>query len=129
MPAPHFETPIYQNAAINTRLNKNIYFKMNCYQPVGSFKTPGALQVTPLLVDWLDKHPIDSVIVSDKEAVNACLNFADDFRVIVEPACGAALSLIYDKAHILENYSSVLMIVCGGAGVTIQQLLTWQEAL
>ena len=92
-------------------------------------KTLGALEVTSVLVDWLDKHPIESVIVSDKEAVTACLNFADDFRVIVEPACGAALSLIYDNAHTLENYSSVLMIVCGGAGVTIQQLLEWQETL
>ena len=92
-------------------------------------KTLGALQVTPILVDWLDKHPIESVIVTDKEAVNACLSFADDFRVVVEPACGAALSLIYDNTRYLENYSSVLMIVCGGAGVTIQQLLTWQETL
>lgn len=90
-------------------------------------KTLGALQVTEALVDWLDKHPITTVQVSDADAVNACIQFADDFRAIVEPACGAALSLVYDKSHYLQDYDNVLMIVCGGAGATIQQLLRWQE--
>ncbi|MGB7339288.1 MAG: pyridoxal-phosphate dependent enzyme [Phototrophicaceae bacterium] len=90
-------------------------------------KTLGALQVADALVDWLDKHPITAVQVSDADAVNACLQFADDFRAIVEPACGAALSLVYDKSHYLQDYDNVLMIVCGGAGATIQQLLRWQE--
>jgi L-serine/L-threonine ammonia-lyase len=67
------------------------------------------------------------VVVSDQDAVNACLQFADDLRVVVEPACGAALSLIYDNHRHLTAYESVLMIVCGGAGVSIEQLLAWQE--
>lgn len=92
-------------------------------------KTLGALQVTSKLMDWVDTHPITSVLVSDKSAVDACLNFADDFRVLTEPACGAALSLAYDKSSYIENYRSVLMIVCGGAGAKIQQLLKWQEEL
>lgn len=91
--------------------------------------TLGALQVTATLIDWMDKHPITSILVSDKSAVDACLNFADDLRVLVEPACGAALSLIYDNSHHLADYKSVLMVVCGGAGVNIQQLLKWQENL
>lgn len=92
-------------------------------------KTLGALQVTSKLVDWIDKHPIIPVIVTDKSAVEACLAFADDFRAIVEPACGAALSLVYNNTSYLKHYDSVLMIVCGGAGATIQQLLKWQEEL
>lgn len=92
-------------------------------------KTLGALQVTSKLVDWIDKHPIIPVTVTDKSAVDACLSFADDCRAIVEPACGAALSLVYDQADYLKNYDSVLMIVCGGAGATVQQLLKWQEEL
>lgn len=91
--------------------------------------TLGALEVTPNLVDWLDKHPITPVLVSDKSTVDACLEFADDFRAIVEPACGAALSLVYGNTSYLKNYDSVLMIVCGGAGATIQNLLKWQGEL
>ncbi|MEO1289305.1 MAG: pyridoxal-phosphate dependent enzyme [Chloroflexota bacterium] len=91
-------------------------------------KTLGALEVTEALVTWLDRHPIKSVVVSDASAIDACLHFADDFRAIVEPACGAALSLVYDNAHFLDGYKNILMIVCGGASATLQQLMTWQEA-
>ena len=37
----HSVTPLYQNSAINTRLKKQVYFKMDCYQPAGSFKIRG----------------------------------------------------------------------------------------
>lgn len=90
-------------------------------------KTLGARQVTPKAFEWTQQHPIQSVVVTDAEAVNACLKFADDMRVVVEPACGAALSLLYDNQHYLADYDSILAIVCGGAGVTIQQLLNWQS--
>ncbi|GAB5492677.1 MAG: hypothetical protein Phog2KO_28920 [Phototrophicaceae bacterium] len=92
-------------------------------------KTLGALQVTSKLMDWVNNHPITPVLVSDKSAVDACLAFADDFRVLTEPACGAALSLAYGNSSYLENYNNILMIVCGGAGAKFQQLLKWQEEL
>lgn len=89
--------------------------------------TLGAKQVTPKAFEWTQKHPVQSVVVTDADAVNACLSFADDMRVVVEPACGAALSLLYDNSDYLDDYDSILMIVCGGAGVTIQQLLDWRS--
>ena len=89
--------------------------------------TLGARQVTPQALAWSERHSISSVVVSDRDAVRACLQFADDLRVVVEPACGAALSLMYDNHHHLAGFRSVLMVVCGGAGVTIQQLLAWLE--
>jgi L-serine/L-threonine ammonia-lyase len=90
-------------------------------------KTLGASQVASQAFEWTKKHPVQSVVVSDTEAVNACLQFADDMRVVVEPACGAALSLLYDNQHYLKNYNNVLAIICGGAGVTIGQLLARQS--
>ncbi|MEL7432547.1 MAG: pyridoxal-phosphate dependent enzyme [Chloroflexota bacterium] len=92
-------------------------------------KTLGALEVTPELLTWFTRHAITPVLVSDADAVDACLRFADDARVLVEPACGAALSLMYRHTQALADYDSVLMIVCGGAGVTLAQLHAWQEAL
>ncbi|MDX1523836.1 MAG: pyridoxal-phosphate dependent enzyme, partial [Anaerolineae bacterium] len=88
--------------------------------------TLGARRVTAKAVDLAQVHPIRSVIVSDRSAVKACLAFADDQRVIVEPACGAALSLLYGRADALADFNSVLMIVCGGAGVTMDQLRAWE---
>ena len=85
-------------------------------------KTLGALQVTPQALHWSRLHPIQPVQVSDADAVDACLRFADDLRVVVEPACGAALSLLYRNRHHLDDYESALVIVCGGAGVTVGEL-------
>ena len=42
------------------------------------------------------QHDIRSIVVSDQAAVNACARSADDHRILVEPSCGAALSVVYD---------------------------------
>jgi len=62
------------------------------------------------------------VVVTDDQAVAACRSFADDHRFLVEPACGAALSLIYSNHEALRKYNSVLVIVCGGIGLTAKDL-------
>jgi len=58
--------------------------------------------------------------VTDRDAVLACLLFADDHRVLVEPACGAALAAIYvhrgeARAAMLAADGPVVVEVCGGA--------------
>ncbi|MEL6526682.1 MAG: pyridoxal-phosphate dependent enzyme, partial [Chloroflexota bacterium] len=37
----HIETPTLHHAALSARLGKRVYLKMECYQPVGSFKMRG----------------------------------------------------------------------------------------
>jgi L-serine/L-threonine ammonia-lyase len=92
--------------------------------------TLGARRVADRALEWAREHPIVPYVVSDGDAVNACLWFADRQRVVVEPACGASLSLLLEPhRHILDHYRSVLVIVCGGAGVTIGQLLHWRDRL
>lgn len=61
-------------------------------------------------------------VVSDLAALRACLQFADDHRVVVEPACGAALALLYGDAAVLADYREIVVIVCGGAGVSYPEL-------
>ena len=57
----------------------------------------------------------------DAHAVAACLRFADDHRVLVEPACGAALSAAYfPELGALDGISSdprapIVVVVCGGS--------------
>ncbi len=91
--------------------------------------TLGSLRVTARALEWAKQHDITPQVVTDKQAVNACLKFADDMRVVVEPACGASLSVIYDNQHLLAGYESAFIIVCGGAGVTLAQLKTWARTL
>jgi L-serine/L-threonine ammonia-lyase len=90
--------------------------------------TLGARKVCQQALDWTLKHPISPWIVSDRAAVDACLRFADEHRVLVEPACGAALAAGYAAAAPLQGYSPVLFIVCGGAGVTRDQLQNWDQS-
>jgi L-serine/L-threonine ammonia-lyase len=67
------------------------------------------------------------VLVTDDEAVQACWRFADEERLIVEPACGATLAVVYEDklAQLLPGLnkeSKVVLIVCGGSNITIDML-------
>jgi L-serine/L-threonine ammonia-lyase len=82
----------------------------------------GARQVCQRAFDLAKKRTVVPVIVSDREAVDACLTFLDDHRMLVEPACGASLAPLYGKKLDLSNYKNVLVIVCGGSTATVNSL-------
>ncbi|MEE4365274.1 MAG: pyridoxal-phosphate dependent enzyme [Desulfotignum sp.] len=69
------------------------------------------------------KFNVHSHLVSDRQALDACRSFALDHRVLVEPACGAALAAVYEPLEILNAARNILVVVCGGAGVTMQQIV------
>jgi len=89
----------------------------------------GARQVCEQAFSWSRRHPIRSVVVSDRTAVAACERFLADHRMVVEPACGATLATVYDRLSALSDFSSVLVIVCGGATTTVEQLQQWAGQL
>ena len=89
--------------------------------------TLGARTVAPEALAWTRRHLIRTWTVSDREAVDACLRFADDHRILVEPACGAALATVYDGAAPLAGRAPVLVIVCGGAGASRALLDQWDR--
>ncbi len=91
--------------------------------------TLGARRITPEALEWTRRHPITPWLVSDRAAVDACLRFADDHRVLVEPACGASLAAVYARAEPLTGHDPIVVIVCGGAGVTIDLLKKWDREL
>ena len=76
--------------------------------------------------EWCSRHEVASHVVSDREAVAACLRFSQDHRLLVEPACGASLAALYEGADFLSHKQNILTIVCGGVGVTISQLEQWE---
>jgi L-serine/L-threonine ammonia-lyase len=91
--------------------------------------TLGARRVCERALAWTRQHPVISWRVSDRAAVDACLRFASDHLVVVEPACGAALAAVYDCAEPLTGVRSVLAVACGGAGATPADLLRWDATL
>ena len=87
----------------------------------------GARRICEQAFSWSKKHPLRSIVVSDRAAVSACLRFLADHRVVVEPACGASLAVMYDGAPELEEFKSVLVVVCGGVTASIEQLRKWSN--
>jgi len=96
----------------------------------------GATRVTPRALRYglEEKERVKSVVVSDDQACGACVRFADGERMMVEPACGAALAVVYEKllgkegglGLGLEKDSKVVVVVCGGVGVSLELLNEWK---
>lgn len=87
----------------------------------------GARRIAEQALARAQAHDVRAHVLSDNDAVQAALRFMDDQRVVVEPACGAALALAYQAGTRLADYARVLVIVCGGATATVGQLEQWSE--
>lgn len=87
----------------------------------------GAKQVARQAYDNCFSHTVISHVVSDLDAVEACLHFLENHRIMVEPACGASLSALLKPVDFLSDKKNILVIVCGGAGVTYEQLTAWKK--
>ncbi|XP_049918396.1 serine dehydratase-like [Epinephelus moara] len=73
---------------------------------------------------------IISELVTDQQALHAVETFLDEERVLVEMACGAALAAVYsrlihrlqDEGRLPTQLGPLLVIVCGGSSVDMEQL-------
>lgn len=80
----------------------------------------GAKRICDEAWNWhLESGGIKSFTTSDEGAVKACRQFAEEYGVVVEPACGAALASVMPK---LWSEGNTLVIVCGGVSWTMQDL-------
>ena len=94
----------------------------------------GALEVTPVALERARQYQqaggtFDTAICNDAEAVHACWQFAADHRLLVEPACGAALATAYSERlrKNLPNKGPLVLQVCGGSGVNVELLSQWRQ--
>jgi L-serine/L-threonine ammonia-lyase len=87
----------------------------------------GAKRIAQKAFDWTRDHDVRIISVSDAQAVAACLRFADDLRMLVEPACGAALAVAYETLPVLASFKRPLMVVCGGIGTDLAKLEQWRK--
>ena len=87
----------------------------------------GAKKIARRAFELLNEHQIISHIVTDDDAVNGCYNFLEDHRIMVEPACGASLSAVYNECDFLKDRKTIVVIVCGGVSVTMSQLEEWRR--
>jgi L-serine/L-threonine ammonia-lyase len=85
----------------------------------------GAKRVCERALQYARTHEVHSVVVSDRSALSACERFLDEQRLLVEPACGASLAMVYDQDPALDNLGNLLVIVCGGVTASIDQIRAW----
>ncbi|HTT11393.1 MAG TPA: pyridoxal-phosphate dependent enzyme [Burkholderiaceae bacterium] len=88
--------------------------------------TLGAKRVCARAVEAAREHEIVSLTVTDAQAVAACLKFADAWRLLVEPSCGATLAALDVHADAFARFESILVEICGGIGVSVDQLAAWR---
>lgn len=107
----------------------------------------GALEVTPAVIQRSRRHrdrgeisnsgdDVISYVCTDIEAVQGCVQFSSDHRMLVEPACGASLAPLYSDrlrnrllSELKDNEDSVIVVeVCGGSGVNLNLLIDWMES-
>ena len=93
----------------------------------------GATSCTPVALERAKSHQggFQAKACTDAEAVDACVRFAKDHRMLVEPACGAALAVAYSerlREECLKDVDGPIVLeVCGGSGVDIDLLQGWKE--
>ena len=88
----------------------------------------GARRVADEALRLAQQHPTHSLTVSDAQACRAAARFADAMRVMVEPACGAALAALDAHPERFAGFRRPLVEVCGGIGVSVAQLQAWGAA-
>ncbi|VDL94731.1 unnamed protein product [Schistocephalus solidus] len=81
-------------------------------------------------------HPVTAITCSDLEAVQAARRFLDDHGMLIEPACGAALSAVYSGAiaklqqeNVIPRPANVCVILCGGRNTNLQLLTECERKL
>jgi L-serine/L-threonine ammonia-lyase len=101
--------------------------------------TLGALRVAPQTFRNAREPPegvrVASVVASDAEAARGVVTFADEMRVLVEPACGVSIDVALDGARLreavpeLSEETRVVVVVCGGSTITSELVVEYREKL
>lgn len=88
----------------------------------------GARSVCSQSVDFARQFRIESVVVSDAQALAGCTTLLEDHRLLTEPACGASIEASTGSMA-LAGAKRVVVVVCGGVGISHEQLLKLDASL
>ncbi|WWC91515.1 uncharacterized protein L201_006461 [Kwoniella dendrophila CBS 6074] len=91
----------------------------------------GCVRIAKKALEYGLRSNVHSTLVSDKEAIEACIEFAEDHKVIVEPACGATLALIYSgrlqQVLKVKQDDKMVLVVCGGSNISVEMMYNWKK--
>ncbi|NWX51677.1 SDSL protein, partial [Steatornis caripensis] len=100
-------------------------------------KCLGAKTVAARALECSRECQVISQVVEDTEAVRAVEQFLDDERMLVQPACGATLAVLYTgrlqqlqrEGRLQTPLASVVVVVCGGSSIQLAQLRALKSRL
>ncbi|NXD95679.1 SDSL protein, partial [Chaetorhynchus papuensis] len=100
-------------------------------------KCLGAKTVAARALECAQECQVISQVVEDTEAVRAVEQFLDDERMLVQPACGAALAVLYSgrlqrlqsEGRLRAPLAPVVVVVCGGSNIHSAQLRALKSQL
>ncbi|HVT63481.1 MAG TPA: pyridoxal-phosphate dependent enzyme [Legionellaceae bacterium] len=78
----------------------------------------GVKRIAAHLFEWTQEHDIKVAVISDDEAEAGARAFAADKRILVELSAGAALAMVYQNHPIIQQYQTIVVIVCGGVNTS-----------
>ncbi len=88
-------------------------------------KSLGANRVSATAFALRESHKLQCKLVSDADALRACIRYRTATGTLVEPACGAALAMVA-SATLLDDIcprgATVVLIVCGGSVINDEWL-------
>jgi len=83
----------------------------------------GAKKITERSLELAYNLDVSPFVMSDDEAVRASLAFLDEYNVLVEPACGAAISVPCFHSELIGENETALVIVCGGVNTPFENII------
>lgn len=97
----------------------------------------GVVRVSEKTFEYAHRPNVKSIVLSDAEAARGCCLLAEHERMMVELTVGVNVPICYNgflqKAlaarKIIDQSSKVVIVVCGGNDVGIEQLMTWRTAM
>lgn len=75
-------------------------------------------------------------LIDDKDSIRGCVDYYQNQHKIVEPACGASVSVVYNKFDLLmKNFQGlkhddvVVVVVCGGSCTSEDDIQQYQKLI
>lgn len=112
-------------------LNKSIrdgeHIKLNSITSVAT--SLGATKVSEKTYEFATAYRSYSYALNDIDVLKTCIKYSDDFKMIIEPACGASLHMAYNT-DLLEKLMDqkfdendiFIVVQCGGSASTLKEL-------
>lgn len=88
----------------------------------------GARTVCAEAVAWAHRLAVRNLVVSDADAIAGSVRLMDAHRLVTELACGASIAGLDRVGASFPDARRVVVVVCGGVGVSDRQLREWSEA-